>query len=116
MQHYVYVAWNVQTFGLCVPRFLQQVDILVLFIISKILADSVFWKEKKKGIMFSERKGIWLFLFSKKKKGFYFLKGKKKISFVLRILLFLFLGKKKKKKSLQNQTNKWFVGLRKKKS
>ena len=98
MQHYVYVAWNVQTFGLCVPRFLQQVDILVLFIISKILADSVFWKEKKKGIMFSERKGIWLFLFSKKKKGFYFLKGKKKDFFCFKNSVVSISGEKKEKK------------------
>ena len=71
-----------------------------------------FFGRKKKRIMFSERKGIWLFLFSKEKKGnlflrfwlilfseknkkgFYFMKEKKKLSFVLRILLFLFLEKK----------------------
>ena len=34
MQHYVYDALNVQTFGCFFPRFLQQVDILVLFILS----------------------------------------------------------------------------------
>ena len=37
LQHYVYVALNIQTFGLCFPRFLQQVDILVLFILSNIV-------------------------------------------------------------------------------
>ena len=71
-----------------------------------------FFGRKKKTIMFSERKGIWLFLFSKEKKGNLFLRfwlilfsekkkkrilfseRKKKLSFVLRILLFLFLEKK----------------------
>ena len=82
MQHYVYVAWNVQTFGLCVPRFLQQVDILVLLILSNNLKTNFltpqevgdwFGCEEKKRIMFSKKKGILLFLFSKeKKKEIYF--------------------------------------------
>ena len=72
--------------------------------IFKILADSVFLKEKF----------FWLFLFSKeKKRGSCFLK-KKKISFVS--VLRKEKKKQRKKKSLQNQTNKWFVGLRKRKS
>ena len=77
--------------------------------IFKILADSVFWKEKKR-IMFSERKRIWLFFYSKgkkrkfifkiladsvfwkeKKKDHFFLKGKEFGCF------FFFLKEKKRK-------------------
>ena len=98
MQHYVCVAWNVQIFGLCVPRFLQQVDILVLFIPSNNLktifltpqevGDWFGCKEKKKGNLFLS---FWLILFFwKKKKGSCFLKGKE-------FDCFCFLKKKKRK-------------------
>ena len=76
--------------------------------------------------MFSERKGIWLFLFSKEKKGNLFLRfwlilfygkkrilfserRKKKISFVLRILLFLFLEKKNNFTKPNKQVVCWFT-------
>ena len=97
MQHYVYDAWNVKTFGLCFPRFLQQVVILVLFILSNNLKTNSLtpqevgdWfgcEEKKKGNLFLS---FWLilFFFWKKKKGSCFLKGKE-------FGCFCFLKKKK---------------------
>ena len=53
----MYVAWNVQTIGLCVPRFLQQGDRFLLTILRHIQTpqEVVDWfgcghgKEKKKG-------------------------------------------------------------------
>ena len=86
MQHYVYVAWNVQTFGLCFPRFLQQVDILVLFTFLTILRQIPLtpqevgdWfgcgkkKKKKKGSCFLKGKEFGcIFFFLRKKRKFIF--------------------------------------------
>ena len=71
-----------------------------------------FFLKEKKGNLFLR---FWLILFSERKKKFYFLKGKKKDLFCFKNFVVSVL-EKKRKKSLQNQTNKLFVGLRKRKS
>ena len=78
MQHYVYDAWNVQTFGLCFPRFLKQVVILVLFILSNdflTILRQIFLTPQEVGDWFGcegKKKRI---LFLEKKKDFFCFKN-----------------------------------------